>query len=113
MFIALKVPRGSITKSTFPLPQPLSEQLKQISHIVHKEHGFQVLRGLEPSRYSREDNIIAYVGITTHMAEKRTSMGKSLIVAYRDPGGMQTDRRQDKRTIVVKGAQRSACLGIC
>ena len=55
----------------------LSERLQQISHIVHSGHGFQVLRGLEPSKYSREDNIIAYAGITTHVAEKRTFMSKS------------------------------------
>ena len=69
-----------MNKSTFPLPLHLSAKLKDISSIVHNRHGFIILRGLQPTKYSREDNILIYVGITTHVAEKRTWMRMRLSV---------------------------------
>ena len=69
-----------MSQSTFPLSPELSAKLKDTSSVVHYRDGLVVLRGFQPTEYSRDDNILIYVGITTHVAKKRTWMGKSLVV---------------------------------
>ncbi|KAL4947487.1 hypothetical protein BDW69DRAFT_199622 [Aspergillus filifer] len=58
---------GSITQETFPL-QTLHSELRRLSAELHSGHGFFVLRGLEPDKHTREENIIIYTGISAHVA---------------------------------------------
>lgn len=59
-----------VTRDTFPLPQ-LKTKLESIAETLHFGIGFTVLRGLEPRKYSRFDNAIIYLGITSYIAEIR------------------------------------------
>ncbi len=59
-----------VSQSTFPLPN-LGVKLEEISRTLHTGRGFVVLRGLDPSRYTAWENAIVYLGVTSHIAEKR------------------------------------------
>ena len=59
-----------ISKENFRLPT-LGSVLEEFSNKLHNERGFFVLKGLDPASYSREENIIIYLGITSYIAEKR------------------------------------------
>jgi hypothetical protein len=59
-----------VSPDTFPLPN-LSTRLIEASETVHDGRGFVVLRGLQPIKYSNFDNILLYLGVTSHIAEKR------------------------------------------
>lgn len=67
---ALNKPLGEITQTTFPLPT-LHPVLQQISEEIHTGHGFKVVRGVPVTRYTREENVIIYAGISSHIAPIR------------------------------------------
>ncbi|KAF3032513.1 hypothetical protein E8E11_002070 [Didymella keratinophila] len=57
----------------FPLPTELKHRLRTISHNLHKGVGLAVLRGLDPKRYSDEDNLIIYTGIVSWIGRERAT----------------------------------------
>ena len=59
-----------VDKSNFPLPN-LSKQLKKLTEDVYEGRGFAIIRGLDPDAYSLEDFTVVYLGITSHVAERR------------------------------------------
>ena len=61
---------GYVTQETFPLPK-LHDALREISKEVHLGHGFKVVRGIPVDDYTREENIIIYAGIASHIAPIR------------------------------------------
>ncbi|KAM7222993.1 hypothetical protein V8F06_001549 [Rhypophila decipiens] len=61
---------GSVSQETFPLPK-LRNTLRDISREIHNGHGFKVIRGVPVSKYTREENIIIYAGISSHVAPIR------------------------------------------
>lgn len=63
-------PHGYINQETFPLPR-LHSKLRDVSKELHLGHGFKVLRGLPVSKHTREDNIIIYAGVSSHVAPLR------------------------------------------
>lgn len=67
---ALNVALGFINQETFPLPQ-LHSVLRDISRELHHGHGFKVLRGLPVDEHTREENIIIYAGVSSHIASTR------------------------------------------
>lgn len=67
---ALKLAIPYITKDTFPLPT-LHGELRRLSHELHFGHGFFVLRGLDVDRYTREENVVIYAGLSAHIAPQR------------------------------------------
>lgn len=67
---ALSLSKGHISPETFPLPK-LHDELRRLSRELHEGHGFFVIRGLEPDLYSREENIIIYAGVSSHIAPVR------------------------------------------
>ncbi|PYH94060.1 TfdA family oxidoreductase [Aspergillus ellipticus CBS 707.79] len=69
-FKSKSLPLGAINQSTFPLPT-LHPILRSISREVHLGRGFFVLRGLRIDAYSREDNIIIYAGVSSHIGNIR------------------------------------------
>lgn len=60
----------NINQFTFPLPK-LGPALEDLTHQVHEGCGFAVLRGLQPWTYSKEENIIIYLGLSSYIGERR------------------------------------------
>ncbi|KAJ9607681.1 hypothetical protein H2200_007759 [Cladophialophora chaetospira] len=75
-FKSLNKPLGYIDQSSFPLPN-LHSALREISSELHQGHGFKVVRGVPVARHSREDNIILYTGISSHIAPLRARQDSS------------------------------------
>ncbi|RAH74122.1 TauD/TfdA family dioxygenase [Aspergillus aculeatinus CBS 121060] len=69
-FKSLNKPLGFIDPETFPLPA-LHSTLRDISQELHNGHGFKVVSGVPVDKYSREENIIIYVGLSAHVAPIR------------------------------------------
>ncbi|KAJ6180848.1 hypothetical protein N7519_011309 [Penicillium mononematosum] len=87
-FKALNLSLGHINQSTFPLPT-LRPALRDLSKEIHTGRGFVVLRGLRIDDYSREDNIIIYVGVSSHIGnirgrqqEARLADGSSPVISH-------------------------------
>lgn len=59
-----------ITAENFPLPG-LGPRLKDVAVNIHAGTGFNLIRGLDPARYSVEDFMIMYMGITSHIGSQR------------------------------------------
>jgi hypothetical protein len=68
--LGLGLSLGYISAETFPLPN-LHSELRTLSDELHKGHGFFVIRGVDVDKYTREDNITIYVGISAHIAGER------------------------------------------
>lgn len=49
----------------------LHEALRAISREIHLGHGFKVVRGVPVDNYTREENIIIYAGIASHIGPVR------------------------------------------
>ncbi|EGX89135.1 taurine catabolism dioxygenase [Cordyceps militaris CM01] len=69
-FKSLGKPLGEISQDTFPLPT-LHTTLRDVSREIHSGHGFKVVRGVPVAQYTREDNIIVYAGLASHVAPTR------------------------------------------
>ncbi|KAM0242200.1 hypothetical protein ACHAP5_007287 [Fusarium lateritium] len=69
-FKGLGLSLGHISAETFPLPN-LHAELRKLSDELHKGHGFFVIRGVNVDKYTREENITIYVGISAHIAGER------------------------------------------
>jgi hypothetical protein len=69
-FKELNKPLGFISQATFPLPD-LHARLRGISDEIHNGFGFKVVRGLPVDKHTREENIIIYAGIASHVAPIR------------------------------------------
>lgn len=67
---------GNVSRKTFPLTK-LQERLKEVEKNIHLGFGFNVIRGLDPGRYSSLDNVLIYLGITSYVAEKRAVQDSS------------------------------------
>ena len=65
-FKSLNQPLGYLDQTTFPLPN-LHATLRAISRELHFGHGFKVVRGVPVSKYTREENLIIYAGISSHI----------------------------------------------
>ncbi|KAI9150894.1 Taurine hydroxylase-like protein SAT17 [Paramyrothecium foliicola] len=70
-FKGLNISRGLADPSTFPLTAELAERLGSISETLSSGRGFVVLRGLEPIKYTEEEKVIIFAGLTSYVATKR------------------------------------------
>jgi hypothetical protein len=61
---------STISRANFPLPT-LGARVIALGRSLYHGCGFFVLRGLDPTRYTAEDNVILYVGVSSWVAEKR------------------------------------------
>ncbi|KAF2189588.1 Clavaminate synthase-like protein [Zopfia rhizophila CBS 207.26] len=73
-FQSLLVSIDSVSRDNFPLAPELASKLKSVSKVVHNGRGFVVLRGLNPLKYTPQENVIIYCGICSYVAEQRASM---------------------------------------
>lgn len=72
------VARGLANPNTFPLSQALAKRLRSVADYVYNGRGFHRIKGFEPSRYTEEDRVIAYAGITSYVADQRArNIGKT------------------------------------
>jgi hypothetical protein len=60
----------AINRTTFPLPT-LGDVLDDFCATVHEGQGFALLRGLNPSAFSKRDQVVLYLGISSYIAERR------------------------------------------
>lgn len=70
IYKALNLALGNIDQQTFPLPK-LHNVLRDFSRELHFGHGFKLLRGVPVWNHDREENIIIYAGISSHIAPVR------------------------------------------
>jgi len=77
-FKSLNKPIGYVDPKTFPLPK-LCPLLREEAQFVQNGRGFFVLRGLQVDRYSREENIIIYTGISSYIGRIRGRQDKKII----------------------------------
>ncbi|KAI0480757.1 TfdA family taurine catabolism dioxygenase TauD [Xylariaceae sp. FL0804] len=69
-FKGLGLSLGALTQENFPLPT-LHAELRRLSEELHRGHGFFVLRGLRVDAHTREENVVAYAGLSAHVAAAR------------------------------------------
>ncbi|KAK4198104.1 hypothetical protein QBC40DRAFT_96092 [Triangularia verruculosa] len=55
---------------TFPLPT-LGSKLQQAAEEVHNGRGFVVVRGIQPSQFTPEDNVVIFLGISSYIGGSR------------------------------------------
>lgn len=65
-----QTPYAEITPATFQLAT-FGEVLERECRGVHDDGGFVVLRGLDPSKYGRVDNLRIYLGISSYFGRER------------------------------------------
>ncbi|KAK1756955.1 hypothetical protein QBC47DRAFT_443599 [Echria macrotheca] len=64
-----------VSRESFPLPT-LEAKLDAACRDIHDGRGFVVLRGLDPQRYSKEDNINIYLGVAAYIGDIRGIQNK-------------------------------------
>lgn len=70
-FQALGVSPSLLDRDNFPLPQGLAERLELVSEACYAGVGFAVLRGLDPARYTEEQNSLIFAGLAKYVAASR------------------------------------------
>lgn len=71
-------PLGDIKQDTFVLPT-LGPKIKSLTEEnVVSGRGFLVVRGINPDKYSREQQVIAYAGVSTYVG-KRGLQGRHVL----------------------------------
>lgn len=69
-FKSIGKPLGFVNQSNFPLPN-LHEKLREISREIHETFGFKVIRGVPVDTHTREEILIIYAGLASHIAPVR------------------------------------------
>ncbi|KAF9477035.1 taurine catabolism dioxygenase TauD [Pholiota conissans] len=67
---------GHISPKSFPLPT-LGPALRDLSRELHSGRGFFVLRTIPVDSYSKEDNVLIYAGVSSHVGETRGLQDKN------------------------------------
>ncbi|KAG6855850.1 hypothetical protein H0H87_010002 [Tephrocybe sp. NHM501043] len=80
-FRDLDKPLGHISTSTFPLPT-LAPILSDLSRELHTGRGFFVLRTIPVSSYTREENVIIYAGVSSHVGNLRAVQDSPAVLAH-------------------------------
>ncbi|KAK6346158.1 hypothetical protein TWF730_010490 [Orbilia blumenaviensis] len=59
-----------IKKSNFPLPT-LGSRLQKLSETVHHGSGIAMVKGLAPEKYTSDQNLFIYFGLSSYLGENR------------------------------------------
>lgn len=62
---------SSLSGSTFELPTLFSQRLRGLSDQLYNGVGFQIIHGLDPSKYTSRQQIIVYAGVSAHICPQR------------------------------------------
>jgi len=60
-----------IDQTTFRLPDPLAKRLDTVSERCYSGRGFCVVRGIDPTKFTDEENALLFTGISAHVAPIR------------------------------------------
>ena len=60
-----------ISASTFQLPDSFSKSLRKVSNQLYSGVGFQIVHGLDPTKYTQKQKLIVYAGISAHVVPQR------------------------------------------
>ena len=84
---------GEVSRATFPLSGSLAGRLERVAHNLHSGLGFNIIRGLDPRRYSPLDNVLIYLGVTSYIAPHRgvQDSSGSMIIHVKDLGRIIPD----------------------
>ncbi|ORY71330.1 uncharacterized protein BCR38DRAFT_331655 [Pseudomassariella vexata] len=69
-FKGLGMDGDDVTRERFPLPN-LQKRLDGCAAEIHDGTGLCIIRGLDPRRYSVEDNIMIFLGVSSYIGGKR------------------------------------------
>ncbi|KAK8016863.1 hypothetical protein PG993_015052 [Apiospora rasikravindrae] len=69
-FKASKLGLNELSPGTFPLPN-LGYKLREVSKTIHEGRGAAIIKGLCPSDYTMEDNIIMFAGLSSYVGDQR------------------------------------------
>ncbi|MCJ1351315.1 MAG: hypothetical protein MMC33_001299 [Icmadophila ericetorum] len=105
-FKDLRLYGNEVNCCSFPLPT-LSKKLHYFALELHEGRGFFALRGLNPARYSVEDNMLIFLGVSSYIGEKRgkqDSDGNMIghIQEAKDSKVPQRDRPSPNSNLAVK-----------
>jgi hypothetical protein len=87
---------GYVSPETFPLPN-LRTKLREVSNELHNGRGFKVVRGVPVDKYTREENVIIYAGLSAHVAPMRARQvicGSSQVVLNHVKDLSKTDEKE-------------------
>lgn len=87
MFKSHELDGHEVNRANFNLPT-LSNELQKLTHDLHFGRGFFLLSGLDLKKYSVEDSVILFLGISSHVGEQRAKQD--------DDGNMLVHLRHDK-----------------
>ncbi|OBZ83529.1 hypothetical protein A0J61_08422 [Choanephora cucurbitarum] len=76
-------PFSEISKDTFPLPYFGPKVKELVEEEVVDGRGFIVIRGINPDKYTRAQNIIAYTGVSAYVG-KRGLQGRHVLAHIKD-----------------------------
>jgi hypothetical protein len=62
---------SEINKTTFPLPDALARRLDAVSEECYSGRGFCIVRGIDPTLFTDEENALLFTGISAHVASTR------------------------------------------
>jgi hypothetical protein len=77
---------SKITKQNFPLGE-LALKLKTYSDEVFSGKGFVRISGLDPAKFAKEDNVMIFLGISSHFGDQRGKQdddGNMIVHLYHD-----------------------------
>lgn len=65
-----------VNKHNFPLPT-MGPKLENFSRDLHLRTGFFVVRGIELDKYSTEDNMTIFLGLSSFVGEERAQQDRA------------------------------------
>lgn len=78
VLLALQKPIGHVNQLTFPLPE-LASTLRDEARNLQSGRGFFVIRGLQVDKYSIEESIIIYTGLSSYIGSIRGRQDNKII----------------------------------
>lgn len=60
-----------ISRDTFQLPSSLQRMLSNVKRDVYEGAGYGIIKGIDPTEYSAEDNLLLYLGIIDYIGPIR------------------------------------------
>lgn len=68
--LALELYGDEVNKERFPLPN-LGAELERCANELHLGSGICILRGLQPDRYSMEENTLLFLALASYIGDQR------------------------------------------
>ncbi|KAI2602276.1 hypothetical protein GGR54DRAFT_624765 [Hypoxylon sp. NC1633] len=69
-FLCLELDGSDVSRINFPLPA-LKKELDECAKAVYDGPGVCVIRGMDLTRYKREDKIVLFLGLASHIGDQR------------------------------------------